>query len=205
MNRSSRRARLIPVSSPTTTFIAVYCGSSSGHFPEFSAAAHALGTALAAPDLGMVYGGGSVGLMGTVADACLDAGGRVHGVITQSLLDKEVGHLGLSNLDVVTTMHQRKARMEVLARGFVAMPGGFGTWEELCEVVTAAQLGHHTKPIVLLDVRHYWDPFMAFIDGAVDTGFIPESHRTLVRRSSNVDEVLELLRAPAPTLSPKWV
>ena len=195
----------IQVSIAPTRFIAVYCGSSSGCFPEFTAAAHALGKALAAPDLGMVYGGGSVGLMGTVADACLDAGGRVHGVITRSLLDKEVGHLGLSNLDVVTTMHQRKARMEALARGFVAMPGGFGPWEELCEVVTAAHLGHHTKPIVLLDVRGYWDPFMAFINGAVDTGFIPESHQTLVRRSTDVDEVLELLRAPAPILSPKWV
>ena len=186
-------------------FVAVYCGSSKGHHPAFAAAAAELGTALSAPDMGIVYGGGSVGLMGTVADSCLGAGGDVHGVITRALLDREVGHLGLSNLDVVDTRHQRKARMVEMARAFVAMPGGFGTWEELCEVVTSAQLGYHSKPVVLLDVRGYWDPFLAFIDGAVDAGFMPEAHRGLVRRTTVVAEVLDMIRHPAPPPPPKWV
>ena len=185
--------------------VAVYCGSSPGRHPEYAAAADALGTALAAAGMGLVYGGGSVGLMGTVADACLAAGGRVHGVITQHLLDKEVGHRGLSYLDVVITMHERKARMAEMADAFVALPGGFGTWEELCEVITAAQLGLHTKPMVLLDVRGYWTPFLAMIDGAIEAGFLPETHRQLVLHTSEVAEAVALLRDPPPPPAPKWV
>ena len=185
--------------------IAVYCGSSSGRHPEFGHAAAALGTALAEAGMGVVYGGGSVGLMGTVADACLAAGGRVHGVITQHLMDRELGHNGLSNLDVVITMHERKAMMADLAEGFVALPGGFGTWEELCEVITAAQLGLHTKPMVLMDVRGYWKPFMAMIDGAIDAGFMPATHRNLVTLAEQPQEVVSLLRNPPPPPPSKWV
>jgi uncharacterized protein (TIGR00730 family) len=188
-----------------TGLIAVYCGSSAGKHADYLRLAESVGRALAASGLGIVYGGGSVGLMGAVADACMHGGGRVHGVITQSLLDKEVGHRGLDQLDVVETMHERKARMIELADGFVALPGGFGTWEELCEVITAAQLGHHAKPIVLVDTRAYWRPFISFVEGAIESGFVPAAHLDLVPVVDSAELMIDRLRNPPAPPEPKWV
>ncbi len=137
--------------------LCVYCGSSSGSDPAYAAAARELGQLLAAQQIELIYGGGRVGLMGTLADAVLDAGGRVQGVIPQSLADREVAHHGLTQLHIVETMHQRKALMAELSDGFLALPGGLGTFEELFEIWTWAQLGMHGKPIGLLNVAGYFD------------------------------------------------
>src|SRR6185295_7532799 len=151
--------------------VCVFCGSSPGADPGFGAIAERLGTVLAARELCLVYGGASVGLMGRLADAALAAGGEVIGVIPRSLVDLEVAHGGLSDLRVVTTMHERKAVMADLADAFIALPGGIGTLDELFEVLTWAQLGLHSKPIGLLDHNRYFRPLLDFLDQAVTSRF----------------------------------
>lgn len=185
--------------------LCVYCGSNVGTEPSFRAAAQALGEAMARRGIGLVYGGGHVGLMGTVADAALAAGGEVVGVITDQLMSAEVAHRGLSSLEVVPDMHQRKARFEQLADGFVALPGGFGTVEEVVELLTWNQLGLVRKPVVLLDVERYWAPLFDWMDNAVASGFVRSSHRMLAQRAHTVEEALALALAPAPDTPNKWI
>ena len=185
--------------------LCVYCGSSSGSVPAYTAAARELGQLLAAQQIELIYGGGRVGLMGVLADAVLDAGGRVQGVIPQSLADREVAHLGLTRLHVVDSMHQRKALMAELADGFLALPGGLGTFEELFEIWTWAQLGMHAKPIGLLNVAGYFDRLLQFLDHAVEQQLLKPVHREMLIVSSDPNEMLAGLRQALPVSIPKWI
>jgi hypothetical protein len=184
--------------------ICVYCGSSSGSLPAFAEAARALGAALARRGLGLVYGGGCVGLMGWVADAVVAQGGEVIGVIPEVLAKKEIAHFSLKDLRVVGTIHERKALMAELADAFIALPGGFGTMEELCEALAWAQLGLHHKPLGLLNVAGFYDPLLAFFDHAVERQFIRPAHRQLVLAETVPDRLLDLLAQPQPPVLPKW-
>jgi len=179
--------------------ICVFCGSSSGTDPRYAEAARALGRAIAGRGLELVYGGGSVGLMGTVADAALAAGGRVTGVIPQVLQIRELAHRGLSDLRVVGSMHERKALMAELSDGFVALPGGMGTLEELSEVLTWAQLGLHAQPVGLLDVGGYYRPLIEFFDHAVTAGFLRPHHRAILQVAEGSDPLLDRLAAWRPS------
>jgi uncharacterized protein (TIGR00730 family) len=161
--------------------VAVYCGSSFGNNPAYLTEAKALGEAIAAAGLGLVYGGAGVGLMGAVADAALAGGADVIGVLPSVLDDREIGHNGLTTLERVETMHERKARMMELADAFLALPGGYGTLEELLEAVTWAQLGLHAKPCILINTAGYWDGLLAFLDTAVAAGFLQAKNRELLR------------------------
>jgi len=185
--------------------VCVFCGSSRGSSPSYAAAATEPGTALAASGTGLVYGGGDVGLMGVVADAVLAGGGEVIGVMPDALVAKEIAHRGLTELRVTGSMHERKALMAELADGFVALPGGLGTFDELCEILTWGQLGLHRKPVVLLDVEGFWGPFVALLDAAVEAGFLRAVHRDLAHRAPSVTAALELLRAPPPPPTHKWI
>jgi uncharacterized protein (TIGR00730 family) len=161
---------------------------------------------MAARGLGLVYGAGNIGLMGILADAVLQAGGEVIGVIPQGLVDREVAHRGLTELRIVETMHQRKALMADLADGFAALPGGFGTGDELFEILTWAQLGLHGKPIGLLNVGGYFDPLLAWMDGMVLEGFLRPEHRKLLAVESEVDGLLDRLARPASQGAvSKWI
>jgi uncharacterized protein (TIGR00730 family) len=185
--------------------VCVYCGSSVGMRPAFRAAAQALGETLARRGLGLVYGGGHVGLMGVLADAVLANGGEVIGVITERLVAAEVAHRGLTSLEVVPDMHQRKARFEHLATGFIVLPGGYGTLDEAFEMLTWNQLGLVHKPVVFLDVEAYWAPLIAWADRAVEAGFVRAAHRSLVQQANTVDEALAAALGPAPDASGgKW-
>jgi hypothetical protein len=175
--------------------ICVYCGSSIGVRSEYRSIAKELGIAMAEADFRLVYGGAHVGLMGVVADAVLAAGGEVIGVIPQQLADREVAHRGLTELHVVRSMHERKHMMAELADAFVAMPGGYGTMDELCEVLGWAQLAIHDKPIILLDTADYWQPLFAMLDRAVEEGFIHSHHRRHAMRAEGVADVFRLLLA----------
>jgi len=179
---------------PEQKAVCVYCGSADGVRPEYRAAAEELGSALANAGFRLVYGGAHVGLMGAVADAVLAAGGQAIGVIPQHLVDREVAHRGLTELHVVADMHQRKHKMAELADAFVALPGGYGTLDELCEVLGWAQLGLHRKPIVLLDIADYWQPLFAMLDHAVQEGFLQQSNRQFALRADSVAEVFRILQ-----------
>jgi uncharacterized protein (TIGR00730 family) len=170
----------------------VFCGSSPGTDPRFVAIATELGTRLAQAGIGIVFGGGRVGLMGAVADAVLAAGGNVTGVIPAMLAEREVAHKGLTELHVVASMHERKALMNDLADGFIMLPGGFGTFEEFCEVVTWVQLGIIDKPCVVLNAGGYYDPLLAMFDRANAGGFINDTNRGIVTVVASVDEILSL-------------
>jgi uncharacterized protein (TIGR00730 family) len=186
--------------------VCVFCGSSAGGRPVYAESARELGRLLAARGLGLVFGGGHVGLMGVLADAVLGAGGEVVGVIPQALVDKELAHAGLTELHVVETMHQRKALMADLADGFAALPGGYGTADELFEILTWAQLGIHGKPVGLLNVAGFFDPLLAWVDGAVAEGFVRPQHRELIIARRNPSELLEALpRYGPPPETSKWV
>ena len=178
--------------------ICVFCGASPGHDPAFVAATRAVGTRLAERGIGIVYGGGRVGLMGALADAALAASGEVIGVIPQGLVDRELAHPGLSELHIVATLHERKAVMADLSDAFVALPGGLGTLEELSEVTSWGQLGLHAKPIGLLDVGDYWDPLVAWLDRAVEAGFVAPDNRWLLDRATDLDELLARYEAWSP-------
>jgi uncharacterized protein (TIGR00730 family) len=178
--------------------ICVFCGASPGRQPEYLAAARAVGEGLAQRGIGLVYGGGRVGLMGAVADAALDAGGQVIGVIPTSLVDRELAHPGLTELRVVETLHERKAVMAELADAFIALPGGLGTLEELAEVVSWAQLELHAKPIGLLEVGDYWTLLLAWLDMAVAEGFVAPAHRRLVTRGDSLEALLDVFASWQP-------
>ncbi len=190
--------------------ICVFCGSSSGTRPIYRSAAQALGRTLAEQGLELVYGGGNVGLMGTVADACLAAGGQVIGVIPQALMGKEVAgrhleHRQLTRLEVVDSMHTRKARMAELADGFIALPGGFGTFEEFCEIITWGQLGFHTKPCGLLNVAGYYDALLGLFDHAVEEGFLRQENRQLVLTAQEPDALLAAMGRYQAEPVTKWI
>lgn len=185
--------------------LCVYCGSNTGNVPAFADAARHLGTAFANRGIGMVYGGGSVGLMGIAADAAMGADGEVIGVITEQLVNAEVAHRGLTRLEVVPTMHERKARLSELADGFVVLPGDFGTVDEFAEMLTWNQLGITAKPVVLLDIDGFWEPLLAWMDKAVEAGFVRASHRMLAQRARTVDEAIALACSPVPDTPHKWL
>ncbi len=172
--------------------VCVYCGSSKGDDPKFVATARAFGAALARAGIGVVYGGGRVGLMGTLADAALEAGGEVIGVIPQFLEDREIAHRGVQ-LRIVASMHERKQLMAELSDAFVALPGGFGTFEEFFEIVTWVQLRLIGARCIVANVDGYYDPLLALIDGAVANGFITPSNRAIVESCATVDEVIARL------------
>lgn len=178
--------------------ICVFCGSRPGVRPAYRAAAEALGALFAERGIELVYGGGNVGLMGIVADACLAAGGRVVGVIPRALLEWEVGHEGLTRLEVVDSMHTRKARMAELADGFIALPGGLGTFEELFEILTWAQLGFHSKPVGLLNVDAYYQPLVQMMERGVAEGFMKAENRGLLLVEDNAQALLRTMGAYHP-------
>ena len=185
--------------------VCVFCGASPGARPIYREAAEQLGRSLAEQGLTLVYGGGAVGLMGLVADAALAAGGEVIGIIPQSLERAEIGHRGLTRLEVVDGMHARKARMAELADAFIALPGGLGTLEELFEVWTWGQLGYHAKPLGLLEVDGFYARLTAFLDHLVAERFVREQHRAILQISESPTELLQRLDAWRPTAAPKWV
>jgi uncharacterized protein (TIGR00730 family) len=185
--------------------VCVFCGSNVGKRAAYAQAAADLGRELAARRVGLIYGGGSVGLMKVAAEAALAAGGEVIGVITEQLMVREVGHPGLSELKVVPTMHERKALMASLADAFVALPGGFGTFDELCEMATWDQLGIHAKPLVLVNVEGYFDGFLVQLERGLADGFLRREHRTMLEVVASVDEVFAALaRWQAPPVS-NWL
>jgi uncharacterized protein (TIGR00730 family) len=175
---------------PEIRSICVFCGASSGRDPRYPAAAAVTGETLARRGIRVVYGGGRRGLMGTVADAALAAGGEVVGVIPRGLVERELAHPGLTELRVVETLHERKAEMAALADAFITLPGGLGTLEELAEVLSWAQLELHAKPIGLLDVDGYFGGLETFLDRAVADGFVAERHRRLLLREDDLDALL---------------
>jgi hypothetical protein len=185
--------------------LCVFCGSNLGAQAAYAQAAHEMGLALARAGLGLVYGGGNVGLMGVVADAALAHGGQVVGVIPQALVDKELAHTGLTELRIVRSMHERKAMMAELADAFIALPGGYGTLEEFCEIVTWAQLGLHRKPCGLLNVEGFYDPFLAQIDRAVEAGFIRKQHRAFIVVGEKPEPLLQNLLQFQPPSIHKWI
>jgi uncharacterized protein (TIGR00730 family) len=185
--------------------LCVYCGSNTGADPEFTAATRAMATLLAARGIRVVYGGGKVGLMGVLADAALAEGGEVVGVIPQALMDREIGHASLTELHVVGSMHERKALMAELADGFVALPGGVGTLEELVEVYTWSQLGLHRKPLGLLNVSGYYDGLAAFLDHAVREQFLRPEHRAVLVVESEPEALVDRLEQAEPPRLVKWL
>jgi uncharacterized protein (TIGR00730 family) len=185
--------------------IGVFCGSNAGRSPEFVEQAQRLGEAIAAGSFGLVYGGGHVGLMGAVADAVLAGGGEVVGVITEHLVGAEIAHQRVTSLEVVATMHERKARMADLATGFVVLPGGFGTLDETLEILTWNQLGLLAKPVAFLDTSGYFASLFDFFDRAVEDQFVRSIHRRLAQRAASVDEALAMVLAPVPESRHKWI
>ncbi|MEM0963340.1 MAG: TIGR00730 family Rossman fold protein [Bacteroidota bacterium] len=183
--------------------VCVYCGSRAGARPAYAEAARRFGARLASAGVGLVTGGGHVGLMGVVADAVLDAGGEATGVIPRALMDREVGHTGLTTLHVVQTMHERKAAMAQLADAFVALPGGLGTLEEIAEVLTWSQLGIHAKPCAFLDVDGYYAPLIRFLDHAVEEGFVAAGRRQQILVEATADALADrLIGVSAPAEGP---
>ncbi len=185
--------------------ICVFAGSSSGGRPSYAALARSLGAELAARGIGVVFGGGRVGLMGALADSALAAGAEVIGVIPRALATKELAHAGVTTLHVVESMHERKAMMAELADGFIALPGGLGTLEELFEVLTWAQLGMHGKPLGLLDADDYYAPLLHFLDHARDHGFIRPEHRGMLLGARTPAAMLAAMATWRPPTQPKWI
>lgn len=196
----------VPASTPSssdldgsTGRVCVFCGSAPGTDPAHLELARGFGAAVAGAGLGLVYGGATVGLMGAVADAALAGGGEVVGVIPEALRDREIAHPGLTELLVVADMHERKKAMYERADGFVALPGGLGTFEEVFEAATWTQLGLHggatPKPVVLLDPGDFWDPLVAFLDRAVDAGFVKAHNRPIIGRASSAADAISLVAA----------
>jgi uncharacterized protein (TIGR00730 family) len=184
--------------------IAVFCGSATGHDPRHADAARELGRAMVERRIGLVYGGGSIGLMGAIADAVLEAGGEVIGVIPRTLWEREVGHRGLTDLRIVETMHERKAMMAELSDAFVALPGGLGTLEELFEAWTWSQLGLHGKPCALLDAGYY-DDLVSFLDKAVAAGFVDARNRAMLIVERDPAALFERLASYAPPVVSRWI
>lgn len=185
--------------------VCVYCGSSAGDRPEYVDAARALGHALAQRGIELIYGGAQVGLMGHVANAVLERGGRVIGVIPQMLVRKEIAHAGLTALHVTASMHERKQKMADLSEGFIALPGGIGTFEELFEIWTWGQLGLHRRPCGLLNVAGYYDDLVRFLDHATASGFIRAEQRAMLSVESDVDALLARFEAYSAPAVEKWL
>jgi len=185
--------------------ICVFAGSNSGTKVEYVAAARELGRVLAQRQLGLVYGGARVGLMGALADEALSGGGRVIGVMPEALAAKEIAHQGLSELRVVKSMHERKAMMSDLSDGFVALPGGWGTMEEFFEVLTWGQLGFHRKPCGLLNIHGYFDRLLSFAEHCVDEGFVKREHRSMILVSDSPNELLDGMAAYKAPVVKKWI
>ena len=190
--------------------ICVFCGSNAGNNPVYRSEAEKLGRLLAARGIELVYGAGNIGLMGAVADACLGAGGTVIGVIPEALMGKEVAgravdHRALTRIEVVDSMHTRKARMAELSDGFIALPGGFGTFEEFCEILTWGQLGFHVKPMGLLNVNGFYDPLLALFDKAVAEGFLRPQNRAMALADSEIESLLARMAGYQPEPVSKWL
>ncbi|MBS0261599.1 MAG: TIGR00730 family Rossman fold protein [Planctomycetes bacterium] len=185
--------------------VCVFCGSNTGTDPNFRKAAEALGTEIARRRWGMVYGGGSIGLMGVVADAVLAANGEVFGVIPEMLATKELLHTGVTRMHIAPSMHARKALMEQSADAFVAMPGGFGTFEELLEIITWAQLGLHAKPIGILNVGGFYNSLIDFFEKAITTGFIKATHRQLFVTAASPGDLLDKIVTHEMPQVKKWI
>jgi uncharacterized protein (TIGR00730 family) len=185
--------------------ICVFCGSNEGRQDLYRSTAQSVGRQLAQSGIQVVFGGGSCGLMGAVADAALEAGGRVVGVIPKGIESREVAHRSLSELHIVRSMHDRKAMMTELSDGFLALPGGLGTLEELFEVLSWAQLGIHEKPVALLNAGGYFDPLLTFLDRSMEEGFVRPEHHALLLRGDDVEEVLAKMKAYEPTIDQKWL
>ncbi|MBT2748027.1 MULTISPECIES: TIGR00730 family Rossman fold protein [unclassified Lysobacter] len=185
--------------------LCVYCGSNSGAKPIYTERAIALGSRMARDGIALVYGGGNVGLMGTVADAVLDAGGEVIGVIPEQLVNWEVAHRGLTKLEIVGSMHERKARMFDLADGFVALPGGFGTLDEMFEMLTWRQLGIGDKPCAFLDIDGFYAPLMAMLDRMVAERFLHADQRQDLWHGDDIDVLLNWMRDYTPASASKWM
>lgn len=184
--------------------IAVYCGSASGSVEIFRDCAYELGVALAKNNIGLVYGGAKVGLMGAVADGTLSKGGNVTGVLPHFLAEKELQHLFLTEIVLVNTMHERKAKMSELADGFIALPGGFGTMEELFEMLTWGQLSLHRKPVAILNINGYYNSLLDFIDTMVKNGFLKEEFQKLLLVSDNIEDLLHQMKSYQPINNEKW-
>ncbi len=185
--------------------ICVFCGSSIPTAASYRAATRRLGQVLANRDITVVYGGGRVGLMGELADAALDAGGRVVGVIPVGVFHREIGHLRLTELHQVESMHERKQLMYDLADGFIALPGGLGTLEELAEAATWSQLGLHAKPQVLLDVDGFWEPLVAQLDRMVEVGLVTPSNRGLIQHANSAEDAVAALESAEPGRPGNWI
>lgn len=185
--------------------LCIFCGSSSGNSPAYQDAAEALAETLAESGIGLVYGGAQVGLMGSMADACLKRGVAVIGVIPGALFPREIPHPGLTELHVVDSMHERKQMMYELSDAFVALPGGIGTLEELFEILTWGQLGLHAKPCGLLNVEGYFDKMLEFLDGAVERDFLKPKHRALLQADANPAVLMEKLKNYRPPEGTKWI
>jgi uncharacterized protein (TIGR00730 family) len=188
-----------------TKRICVFCGSNPGARAAYAEAAASLAKLLVERGFGIVYGGSNVGLMGILADTALKAGGEVVGVIPQALVEKEVAHRGLTRLHVVATMHERKALMAELAGGFIALPGGFGTFDELCEILTWAQLGIHRKPCGILNVEGYFNGLLSFFDHAVAEQLLKPTHRSIVISDSRPESLLDRMLQSRPPVEQKWI
>ncbi|MEM1174913.1 MAG: TIGR00730 family Rossman fold protein [Pseudomonadota bacterium] len=185
--------------------VCVYCGSNRGVRPVYAEAADALATVLVNHDIELVYGGASAGIMGVIADAVLERGGRAHGILPRTLMKKELAHQGLTELHIVNGMHERKSMMAALSDGFIALPGGFGTLEELIEIITWGQLKFHDEPCGLLNVDGYFDSLLAFLDHAEQEGFLkPESRSMLIAESDPVRLIQRFERYTAPVVE-KWI
>jgi len=189
----------------TISSLCLFCGASPGTNPAYRAAAAEFGSVLAQREIRLIYGGGSVGLMGVAADACLAAGGQVTGVIPRMLMEKEVGHKGVTEMHVVQTMHERKALMTALSDGFVALPGGYGTLDELFESLTWLQLAYHIKPIGLYNVNGFFDGLISFLDHARDERFLRELHRDSLQVDVNLGALISKLEHASAPDTGKWL
>jgi uncharacterized protein (TIGR00730 family) len=185
--------------------ISVFCGSRNGIRPSYAQAAQLLGRALLQRGIGLVYGGGGVGLMGTISQTLKDGGGEIIGVIPRALLAREVGREDIGELKIVRSMHERKAMMVEISDGFIALPGGFGTFEEFCEIVTWAQLGLHAKPVGLLNIDSYFDPLIEQFDRAVTEEFAYPENRGLILHETDPDRLLDLMESYKPPDVPQWI
>jgi uncharacterized protein (TIGR00730 family) len=185
--------------------VSVFCGSRDGVKPSYTAAAHALGQALLDRKIGLVYGGGGVGMMGRISETVKLGGGEIIGVIPNALLARELGRVDLADLRIVRSMHERKALMVEISDGFIALPGGLGTFEEFCEIVTWAQLGLHAKPVGLLNIESYFDPLIQQFDRAVTEGFAHPDNRRLVLHETDPERLLNLMESYKPPAVKQWI
>jgi uncharacterized protein (TIGR00730 family) len=188
-----------------TVRLCVFCGAHGGSEPLYGHSATVLGQRLAREGIGLVYGGGKLGLMGAVADAAIASGGEAIGVIPQALVDYEIAHQGLTELRIVNSMHERKSQMADLSDGFVALPGGLGTLEELFEIWTWSQLGYHRKPVAILNVGGFFDELIQFLDKIVERGFVRPENRAMLIVAADPDELIGKIRNYSPPKPPQWI